>query len=507
MRRRHLLITFFCLAVFFRLYIAFRVGFWIDETYDLDTAHDNRFVDILLGRHWDAAHPPLFFMVNKLLAFLWQDITILRLVSIAVSSVGLWRLASWLEKEGPPLLGIFSLLLVGSSYTFVPLHVVSQSYPWVFTLVVFSVTCSFDCLYRKVALKTKHWIFLGFLYFATFFMDYSGVWSLISLACFFLVQAVLGRIPRDRIIFLVKVASLAAGLFLLWSPVFFRNLQHAFSLEGYIAGMSGYLGPDPWLAPLRFWMGEFSGYGHILGFFRYGDVGIAAAIVVSLLGMGYIGRKNPRLGAFIIVSSLLPIAVSHGYSVVSGNEIFHARNLWFSQLAFLLGYAGFGTLLLRFKAAWIFILALAATYIYDFPNLGYRPALLTGNEEGAAVIVRHLKRDGHQPGGSRVVLLSSYKPYRLANTIYHIRFGGYEVEFPLYSAIQGYSNFDYVIEHIGRDTLEGRHVYLVNIHADLTTSERAVFDAKLIGWASKICRSIEFLEPTEKTTLIAKCHF
>ena len=103
------------LAIVVRVYASLKVGFWIDEVFDFYTARDNRFIDLLLGRHYDAAHPPLFFIINKILIFVWQDITLTRFISILVSTIGLWKLVMWLksDEEGWRFFDVFTLLLLG----------------------------------------------------------------------------------------------------------------------------------------------------------------------------------------------------------------------------------------------------------------------------------------------------------------------------------------------------------------------------------------------------------
>ena len=355
------------------------------------------------------------------------------------------------------------------SFNFVPLHLIAQSYPWVFTLVVFSITYSFKCVYTDSDLKWRSWVLLGGLYFLTFFMDYSGLWALVSLAAFFFLQAVLGNIPREKVLFLIKAFALSMALFLIWSPVFFQNLEQAFSLEAYLNVMGGYRDSNPWISPLRFWMPWFTGN-------RMAYINPIFLFIASFVGMIYIIRKNSKLGVFLLILFFLPIALSHSYSVLSGKAIFHSRNLWVSSLSILLGYAGFGAFLfhqLHLKTlAWAFVLVLAGTYIYDFPSLGHRPFLHIGNEEGAAKILNHLNETEHwnSPRKAKIVLLSNFKPYRLANIVYHIERKGHDVEFPHYTTLYGHSEFAEVKNKI-RDkkvNLEGKHVYLVNIHADLS---------------------------------------
>ena len=357
-------LSLFIISIIVRIFVSQSTGIWIDEVADLNTSREVNFIHLLLGQHGDSAHPPLFFMINRILTVFSEDIYNLRLISIFVSSVGLWKLMKWLQGElNSDILSTFTFMLLGFSYAFVPIHLLSQSYAWTFTLIMFSIVYSFKYIYHDGCQKNV--FILGSLYFLTFFMDYSAMWFLISLAIFLIYLYVFKKIGKDKLLFFAKTFGVSIGFFLLWSPVFFKELGRALKMESFLAH-AGYLGfkeslwieqetyygitSSFWL-PLLTWIHEFtfineSFVERIADKLGVNDITICILLIVlSFIGIFYIIKRNHNLGLFLLISFLFPIGLSHGYSLLSGNVIFQPRNLWFSWLPIILGYMGFAGLL------------------------------------------------------------------------------------------------------------------------------------------------------------------
>lgn len=325
-----------------RLVLAIGHPLWRDEAFIFFTTRDNNFFDLLLQRHWDTAHPPLYFIFLHF----WQKISIdpffLRFPSILASLASLGLVYILAKKNMPKnrLLPFITTFVFALSHTQVSLGFQIRPYAFEILLMLSSLILFPQLLENKKASLEKIFAFATINFFA-FFEDYSSLWLFFSYGIF------LGYLFLKTCAFQAKksfqVRNIFFGLLLTiylcspWLPIMITNLPKSLALEEYIGRVS-------WknvVWELPFFTGTTKKDMPIeLGMIK--NLSTWGLIVAGLASLGIIitifkkDKKSRNWGVLLLIMSLGPPIVSYLFSLHLA-PIFLAKNLVITNIALLFG--------------------------------------------------------------------------------------------------------------------------------------------------------------------------
>jgi 4-amino-4-deoxy-L-arabinose transferase-like glycosyltransferase len=195
-----------------RLMSATRLHLHPDEALHYLIAHQTSLAQVYRAS-LTSAHPPLFFM----LLFFWRlpgsSELVLRLISVAAGTAGLWVGYKWLAYRSGPTTGLIGLLLLALCPTLVSLSAEVRSY----ATLLLVMTLALYCLERGLREKSERMLlWFALALFAANAMHYSAVWFTIAVGLYAVIRIVRERLPGrwTRLWAAIQVGIVALWVFL-----------------------------------------------------------------------------------------------------------------------------------------------------------------------------------------------------------------------------------------------------------------------------------------------------
>lgn len=357
---------------------------WRDEVYVILTSKDNSLVDLLFQRHWDTAHPPLYFIFLHF----WQKISIqpffLRLPSLFLSFFILflfYLIVKKIEKNNQ-IFHLVAIFLFSISHTQISLNMTVRSYPLVIFFSFLSLYLFFLLIEKKLEMNNWRSIFFILFYslvnFFVFFSDYSGIWLLFSYGIFFIISFFLKSyfkfFSNRKIFFFILIFSASFCFF--WLPFLLINLSNSFSLEQAITEAIRKIG--------------FLNYyleGHNIGFFSgfdfYNNIFFNKKLIdfihLTILFFAFIGLfmiffKKKLIGMLFLIIFFIPQLFSALFSIFF-TGIFLGRNLWIVNIVVFIGLSYFLSWLGNKKffkfLLYFFLVVIFFVFMTNFPKISF----------------------------------------------------------------------------------------------------------------------------------------
>lgn len=327
--KKERIVLFFILmaGLILRIINAVSTQFWRDEAYIFFTSQ-NSVINLLLQRHWDTAHPSLYFVFLHF----WQKISItplfLRLPSIIISVFILYLIPIIAKKFNPKnkIFPYLALFFYSFSHAQISLNMVARPYPFVTLFMLLSVIIFLEILNEKAEKIKKKDIFLfAFINFFIFFSDYSGIWILLSYSIFFVFYFLMFRKENNKngMIFTSLLLSLLFCSILL--PILIVNLSTSLGLETQLIAQFNTGNP---LTPLL---------EHITFFSGVTSINLSIIIfLMAIIGSVKLLIDNKKSGIFLLSILICPIVLSYIFSLMV-KPIFMGRNLLLVNIAVIFG--------------------------------------------------------------------------------------------------------------------------------------------------------------------------
>jgi hypothetical protein len=361
-KERIVLSILLVIGLLLRVVNAFATQLWRDEVYIFFTSQ-NSVINLLLQRHWDTAHPSLYFIFLHF----WQKINItpifLRLPSLIISIFILYSIPVIAKKLNPKnaIFPYLALFFYSFSHAQISLNMVARPYPFVILFMLISIVVFLEFLKRKADKIGKKEIILFVLAnFFIFFSDYSGIWLLFSYSIFFIFYFLMfhDESSRKKTIFKGLLLSLLFCSILL--PILIINLSTSLGLETQLIAQ---FNTGSLLTPI---------FEHITFFSGATSVNLSIVIfLISLLGGAKLLIDNKKSGLFLLSILICPIILSYIFSLLV-KPIFMGRNLLLVNIAVIFGLSYFLSLLSKSKyLIWILIFTLIIYSINFFRHFPY----------------------------------------------------------------------------------------------------------------------------------------
>lgn len=346
-------------ALIIRLNLILSLPLWLDEACIFFTSQ-KKAIDLLLLRHYDASHPPLYF----LLIHFWQKINtqpfFLRLPSLFFSIASIILVYLIGKKLKDKHFGLISALII-SFYNF---HI---NFSWQirpYALVVFLVFFSVYNLINLLTSNKAKWLYLFVLSnVLAFYTDYSFIWYyfslVISLGCLFLWKEKFNNLQFKN---LLKGLLISFFFMAPWMFIFFKRLPEALELEEYIKITVEKINYDflniLGLSFEKQFLAYFFALLSFLGIFIKRDV--------------FKNKVNFFFDSILIIFAFFPPLGSLLFSLFY-SPIFLAKNVWIVSLICIFGFAKLIDKLTYFSRFLSFILLIG----WIFTSLSVSPQAAT----------------------------------------------------------------------------------------------------------------------------------
>lgn len=374
-----------------RIINALQAPFWRDEAYIFFTSRYCSLMTLLLQRHWDTAHPPLYFLFLHFWAKVGNDPFLMRLPSLVTTIFILYAI---------PLVGIlvwptnkkFSFLLLFFyvfSHAQISLNMVARPYPFTILFILVSLGYFYQ-LRKKERFQKRDAVLFGVLNFFVFFADYSGVWLLLAYAAYIAGAFVLRRKVNPAI---VKGLAITGFFCLLWFPVMLKNMPQSFHLERNLE--KNFVNVNPLLSNL----GEFGFFSSttesdfpVKYEFFSNSSQLKWSLLITLVALAglvfYCRRKKPN-DPFPLLMFFAPLTGSFLFSLLI-YPIFLSRNLFIVNIAEIFGLAAFFAILMekRWYLTVLILIFYAFSFFLGFPYLHY-----VDKEMGYTKVIEAVKKD------------------------------------------------------------------------------------------------------------------
>lgn len=144
-----LIIIFFAVGLFLRLYLATGRAIWADEVFYFGVAKESSILDILLLKHWIKDNPPLFILFLKTWSLVTNSVVWLRIPSLIIYSISFFLLYRLLEGIGK-ITRVFILFSFSVSAYFVFINSWISPYNFIFLFSLIQLNLISDFLKRKL---------------------------------------------------------------------------------------------------------------------------------------------------------------------------------------------------------------------------------------------------------------------------------------------------------------------------------------------------------------------
>ena len=235
----------------------------------------------------------------------------------------------------------FVLFFYVFSHTQISLNMVARPYPFVILAITISLIIFFNILdAHKFSLKNT--VLFGITNLLIFFIDYSGIWLILSYGIFGIIFiAVYYKKNKSKTLH-ITYALFSTGIFcLIWLPIFIKNLKYNLNFAHRTLETSFTEGTyfDSTIWRLPFFSGIIAKESDFLvGFFQWHAMQLAVVFVsIGLFGLILIFARQRLKGSFILVATLFPLIITFIYSIYA-YVIFHGRFLLTFNYFIIFGY-------------------------------------------------------------------------------------------------------------------------------------------------------------------------
>jgi len=348
-------------GIVLRVINALQTQLWRDEAYIIITGQNNTFIDLLFQNHWDKLHPPFYFIFIHFWQMLSIDPFFLRLPSIIATVATLYLLPILAKNLFPRnnSFPFFVLFFYVFSHTQISLNMVARPYPFVILAITISLIIFFNILdAHKFSLKNT--VLFGITNLLIFFIDYSGIWLILSYGIFGIIFiAVYYKKNKSKTLH-ITYALFSTGIFcLIWLPIFIKNLKYNLNFAHRTLETSFTEGTyfDSTIWRLPFFSGIIAKESDFLvGFFQWHAMQLAVVFVsIGLFGLILIFARQRLKGSFILVATLFPLIITFIYSIYA-YVIFHGRFLLTFNYFIIFGYTFISFIIYKYFRYFIFII-------------------------------------------------------------------------------------------------------------------------------------------------------
>lgn len=372
------LFFFLFLTMFIKVVTALMTQLWRDEVYIFLTAKENSFLSLLLQRHWDTAHPPLYFIFLKLWGNYFYSPFLLRVPSLIVSFLILYCIPILVKKIDREnfYLPFVSLFFISFSHFHNSLTIVVRPYPFEIFFVLVSLIIFIDILNNNFQISWKKSLFWGLTAGIAFLFDYSAIWFVAGQFIFLGIHMFLNFFKKKKKTFQFFFVGINVFLFffILIFPLILSNIKQSFRLERYLA-LNFFKNP---LVHIKDNLLQLFGVTYEDILFKLGltnDFIIVFYIILNLLGFLFLFFRKKLLALFILIEELTVIVLPLVFSFFI-YPIFLARHLNVFNLFFIIFISYFFSFLFEKKRKLIifffpFFVLIIINFFIAFPKIHY----------------------------------------------------------------------------------------------------------------------------------------
>lgn len=214
------------LGVLLLLYMAFDTSVWVDEAYTLGIVKYS--VSDLIYVTAQDVHPPLYYLIVKLVLFLmrvknlYTVVIAARIVSV-IPYVLIWILSlTYIRREyGKECGALFSVCIISAPHMIAnALEIRMYSWAMFFILLIFLTTVKLIAGNKK---DIKQFIFLGIWVLCAFYTHYFACISAAVILLFFFIWIILYN--RNQFVPFCIMAVIEAVLYMPWMLIAFRQIK------------------------------------------------------------------------------------------------------------------------------------------------------------------------------------------------------------------------------------------------------------------------------------------
>ncbi len=350
-----------------RLITVFKTQIWLDEASIFFSATENNPIALLTQNHWDTCHPPFYFLFLHYWSKLGYGPVFLRIPSLIVSFFILYLVPVVAKKIDvhSKTFPFISLFLFSFSHPQVSLNIVARPYPFVILLSLISLIIFFDLSKPEKKIHFKKTVLFALINFLIFFVDYSGVWLLMSYLGYLLIIFFSKQIKSNTNLLIGIILS--AGLCLIMVPSLIHNLPNSLARESYLAP---FFSGNPIIKNLP-QLNLFTGIvdeGHPIFRDLFNNGNISAAIIIVVLSFLLLRVNREKL--FLFILCLLPVLLSFCFSIIYA-PIFLNRNLLIVNVGIIFSLALLFSKIMKKEFLIIIGILVLGYFMYFFPGLYY----------------------------------------------------------------------------------------------------------------------------------------
>jgi hypothetical protein len=358
------------IGFFVRLITAVKTQLWRDEIYVFLTSQQNSLLNLLLQKHWDTAHPPLYFIFLHFWGKIFYTPFLLRLPSLIISFLILYFLPI-LAKEIDKKSKIFPYVILfffSFSHFQVSLNIVARPYPPTIFFGLISLIL-FIKIINNVNVSWKIYFFWGFFSSLMITFDYSGFWFLGGeFFSFLIIFLLLRKKIKEKVVSKIFLGFIPILLTLsLILPLVLINLKQSFHLERFLA--DNFIN-DPASHIKDSFMDLFG--------ITYKDIFLTRGLMnnnqllffyllINFFGFLFLFFENKITSFCLLLIEILIIFLNLGFSFLI-YPVFLARHVNFFNLLFLTFFSYFFSFILRKKFINLFIISFLGFYLINFFN-------------------------------------------------------------------------------------------------------------------------------------------
>ncbi len=378
-KKEQILLLIILLSGFFnRLITAVKTQLWRDEVYIFLTSQNNSFFNLLLQKHWDTAHPPLYFIFLHFWGRYFYKPFLLRLPSLIIAFFILYLtpiLAKKIDQKNIyfPFLTLF---FISFSHFQNSLSMVARPYPFEIFFTLVSLILFIKILNSNFKTNWQTSLFWGITTSLAFLFDYGVLWFIIGQFIFLLILSFIKRFKNIKKFF----SSLLMGVNLIFLslsltlPLIMVNLQNSFHLERYLAA-SFFENP---IFHINNQLSNLLGITYKDIFLNWGikkDYLIVFFILINFLGFLFLYLRDKKVALMLLITQLsifiFPLLVSFFIY-----PIFLDRHINIFNLFFIIFISYFFSFLLSLNKKLVLVVFLTIiisviNFYIAFPQIHY----------------------------------------------------------------------------------------------------------------------------------------
>jgi len=366
------------IGFFIRLITAVKTQLWRDEIYIFLTSQQKSLLNLLLQKHWDTAHPPLYFIFLHFWGKIFYTPFLLRLPSLIISFLILYFLpilAKEIDKKSIIFPYVFLFFFLFSHFQ-ISLNIVARPYPPTIFFGLISLIL-FIKIINNINASWKIYFLWGFFSSLMIMSDYSGFWFLGGkFFSFLIIFLLLRKKIKEKVVskiylgFIPILLTLSSIL-----PLVLINLKQSFHLERFLA--------DDFINNPAFYI-KYT----LINLFgiTYKDIFLTKGLInndqllffyllINFLGFLFLFFKNKITSFCLLLIEILIIFLNLGFSFLI-YPIFLDRHINFFNLLFLVFFSYFFIFILSKKiinivAVIFFFSFFLINFLTAFPQIHY----------------------------------------------------------------------------------------------------------------------------------------